>query len=280
MGSWQPLRPAHLGSPMYFFLAHLSFADACYSSVGTPQIDCRLTVWKEDYPIQWMYDSNFFRGAEIILLIVMAFNHYVAICKPLHYTTIMNWWLCRLLVGLSWVGGFLHGFIQILLIFWLPSCGSNIIDYFMCDLNPFLNLVCLENWVSRLSKAGYPSYLMWMDLMKCLNKTRRPIKIEFSVCLISFELRHWDFSLPLDLNWNVSSSWVSPCQYSYQNCTIRSPGSLVCLLPVLQCVRFHNHMSHFLILNCTCARVCVCVCVHECILLVLFLWRPLTNTGP
>ena len=130
------------------------------------------------------------------------------------------------------------------------------------DTTEWLNWTEL-NWVSRLSKAGYPSYLMWVDLIKCLNKTRL-IKIEFSVCLTSFELRHWDFSLPSDLNWNVSSSWVSSCQYSYENCTIRSPGSLACQLPVFQCVRFHNHMSHFLILNrahvCLCVCLCVCVC--------------------
>ena len=69
------------------------------------------------------------------------------------------------------------------------------------------------NWISRLSKAGYSSSLMWVDLIKCLNKTRL-IKIKFSVFLTSFELRHWDFSLPSDLNWNISSSWVSPCQHS------------------------------------------------------------------
>ena len=56
----------------------------------------------------------------------------------------------------------------------------------------------------------------------------------------------------------------------YENCTIRSPGSLACQLPVFQCVRFHNHMSHFLILNR--AHVCLCVCVCVCVCMSVFYW--------
>uniref|UniRef100_A0A4X1SKT0 G-protein coupled receptors family 1 profile domain-containing protein n=1 Tax=Sus scrofa TaxID=9823 RepID=A0A4X1SKT0_PIG len=100
--------------PMYFFLAHLSFIDACCS---------------------W---------ADIILLTAMAYDCYVAICKPLYYATIMNRQLCGLLVGVSWLGGFLHAFIQILFIFRLPFCGPNIIDHFMCDLIPLLKLACTD----------------------------------------------------------------------------------------------------------------------------------------
>ena len=64
-----------------------------------------------------IFGEYFFGDAEVILLTVMTYDHYIAICKPLHYTSIMNWQVCGLLVGASWAGGFLHGFIQILLIF-------------------------------------------------------------------------------------------------------------------------------------------------------------------
>ena len=72
----------------------------------------------------------------------MSYDHYVVIWKPLHYTSIMTGWVCHLLMGVSWVAGFPHGFIQIIFIFRLPFCGPNIIDHFICDLNPLLNLAC------------------------------------------------------------------------------------------------------------------------------------------
>ena len=70
----------------------------------------------------------------------------VAIRKLLHYARIMICRACHLLMGLSWIAAFLHGFIQIIFIFRLPFCGPNIIDHFMCDLNPFLSLSHTNTW--------------------------------------------------------------------------------------------------------------------------------------
>ncbi|KAH0509556.1 Olfactory receptor 4K3 [Microtus ochrogaster] len=138
----------HLHSPMYFLLANLSFIDFCLSSVNTPKLITDLL--KENKTISfWGCMSqilcvHFFAGGEMVLLVTMAYDRYVAICRPLHYTSIMDRQKCFWLVLISWFIGFVHAISQLILILELPFCGPRVIDSFFCDIPLVLKLACMN----------------------------------------------------------------------------------------------------------------------------------------
>ena len=88
---------------------------------------------------------------EVLLLVVMAYDRFVAICKPVHYLTIMNQQMCVMLLLLAWVGGFLHAVVQLLFVYSLPFCGPNVIDHFICDMYPLLKLAFTDPYIIGLT---------------------------------------------------------------------------------------------------------------------------------
>ncbi|KAG3261501.1 olfactory receptor 4K13-like [Ictidomys tridecemlineatus] len=143
-----------LHSPMYFLLANLSFFDLCFSSVGTPQVIAdflrkRKTISLWGCMVQ-IFFMHFFGGGEMSLLIAMAIDRYVAICKPLYYQTIMN---RRMLIGflvLSWAVGFIHTTNQMVFTVGLPFCGPNVVDSIFCDLPLVIKLACTDTYILEL----------------------------------------------------------------------------------------------------------------------------------
>ena len=139
-----------LSAPMYFFLTYLALLDASFTSVTTPKLIIDLLFQRRT--ISWggcltqLFMEHFLGASEVIVLTVMAYDRYVAICKPLHYTTIMRQGLCRLLVVVAWIGGILHATVQILFTGDLTFCGPNVIDHFMCDFFSLLEISCSDTY--------------------------------------------------------------------------------------------------------------------------------------
>uniref|UniRef100_A0A8D0L4V3 G-protein coupled receptors family 1 profile domain-containing protein n=1 Tax=Sphenodon punctatus TaxID=8508 RepID=A0A8D0L4V3_SPHPU len=144
------LSDTHLHTlPMYFYLGNLSFLDTCLSSVTVPKILAGLMV-KTGRVISFrccmlqLYAFHFLASTECFLYTVMAYDRYLAICYPLHYTTIMNRRACFGLVLGIWLTGSIHAAIHTRLTIQLPYCGPNRIEYFFCDIPPVLKLACAD----------------------------------------------------------------------------------------------------------------------------------------
>ncbi|XP_045656555.1 putative olfactory receptor 2B8 [Ursus americanus] len=143
----------HLQTPMYFFLSNLSFLDLCYTTSTVPQLLVHLRG--EDKSISFggcvaqMFVSLGLGSTECILLGVMAFDRYAAICRPLHYTVVMHPRLCALMASASWVIGFANSLLDTVLTFLVPLCGRNKIDHFLCEVPPLLKLACVDTTVNE-----------------------------------------------------------------------------------------------------------------------------------
>ena len=138
----------HLHTPMYFFLSNLSFLDMCYTTSIVPQLLVNLSGADKSISfggcVVQMYISLALGCTECILLGVMAFDRYAAVCKPLHYTVIMHPRLCALMASASWITGFANSLLQTALVFLLPRCGRNKLAHFFCEIPPFLKLACVD----------------------------------------------------------------------------------------------------------------------------------------
>ncbi|XP_032758174.1 olfactory receptor 4K14-like [Rattus rattus] len=141
----------NLHSPMYFFLANLSFVDMWLSSATTPKMITDFLKEPKIISFAGCMSQVFFDhcvgAVEMLLLVVMAYDRYVAICKPLHYFTIMNLKRCTGLVFTSWAIAFVHAMSQLLAVVKLPLCGHMEIDSFFCDIPLIIKLACMDSHI-------------------------------------------------------------------------------------------------------------------------------------
>ncbi|XP_007527201.1 olfactory receptor 2Y1B-like [Erinaceus europaeus] len=160
-----------LHTPMYFFLCHLSFLDLCYTTSTVPQL--LINLHGPDHTITYggcvaqLFISLALGSTECLLLLVMAFDRYVAVCRPLHYTTTMHPQLCQVLALTSWLGGFMNSLIQTGLMMAMPLCGLRVLNHFFCEMPVFLKLACVDTngteakmFVARVIILVFPAALI------------------------------------------------------------------------------------------------------------------------
>ncbi|XP_032159577.1 olfactory receptor-like protein OLF4 [Mustela erminea] len=144
----------HLHTPMYFFLANLSFADICFTTTTIPKmlwnIQTQSKVITYAGCITQMYFFMLFTGLDIFLLTVMAYDRFVAICHPLHYTVIMRPCLCGLLVLVCWILSVFHSLLHTSMVLRLSFCTEVEIPHFFCELNQMIQLACSDTFLNNM----------------------------------------------------------------------------------------------------------------------------------
>uniref|UniRef100_A0A8C3VXX9 Olfactory receptor n=1 Tax=Catagonus wagneri TaxID=51154 RepID=A0A8C3VXX9_9CETA len=245
----------NLNTPMYFLLGNLSFVDMILASlvITTPKMITDFV--RENKTISFggcmcqVLFVHFFGGGEMVLLVVMAYDRYVAICKPLHYLTIMNLRKCIGLVVISWTIGFVHAMSQMVVIMQLPFCGPREIDSFFCDIPLVIKLACMDSYslgILMNADSGVPAMTCFIVLlisyMYILFTVRRSSKTGVSralstctahitVVVLFFGPCIFIYVWPLSITWvdkflavfySVFTPLLNPAIYSLRNKEIKN----------------------------------------------------------
>ncbi|XP_040829674.1 olfactory receptor 1F1-like [Ochotona curzoniae] len=143
-----------LHTPMYFFLSNLSFVDVCFSSTTVPKMLANHVLGTQAISFSGCLTQMYFlfdlTDMDNFLLAVMAYDRFVAVCHPLHYTTKMTHQLCVLMVAGSWFVANLNSLLHTLLMARLSFCGDNAIPHFFCDVTPLLKLSCSDTHLNEV----------------------------------------------------------------------------------------------------------------------------------
>ncbi|XP_077306183.1 olfactory receptor 6M1-like [Lithobates pipiens] len=144
----------NLRTPMYFFLANYAFLEVTLACVVSPKVMSNLLSRKKSISYAGCLAQSYWffllATADMILIAVMSYDRYLAVCNPLRYMNIMTWNKCIILVALSWFCGFLSVNIAEVFKGDLPYCGPNKINHFFCDSVPLMELVCMDTYFIQI----------------------------------------------------------------------------------------------------------------------------------
>uniref|UniRef100_A0A4X1TGV2 Olfactory receptor n=1 Tax=Sus scrofa TaxID=9823 RepID=A0A4X1TGV2_PIG len=159
---------SHLKTPMYFFLRNFSFLEISFTTVCIPRFLVSIVTGDRTISYHSCMAQVFFfillGATEFFLLTAMSYDRYVAIWKPLHYTTIMNSRICNQLVVSSWLAGFLNYLPPVIMGLQLDFCDSNIIDHFTCDSSPMLLISCTDTAFLELMAFFLATFTLMVTL--------------------------------------------------------------------------------------------------------------------
>ncbi|XP_075449375.1 olfactory receptor 6N1-like [Ascaphus truei] len=157
-----------LQTPMYFFVSNLSFIDMSYTSVTVPKMLAKFLMNMDTISDTGCFMQMYFflslAAAECLLLAVMAYDRYLAICCPLHYHTIMTRRLYIFLSAAAWTGGFAAPGTVLILVLRLPFCGPNIIHHYYCDHPPLLQLACTDTSINVAVGSSIGAFIILISL--------------------------------------------------------------------------------------------------------------------
>ena len=164
---------SHLHTPMYFFLSNLSFLDLCYTTSSIPQL--LVNLWGPEKTISYngcmiqLYFVLALGSTECVLLMVMSYDRYAAVCRPLHYSVLMYPRFCHLLAVACWVSGFTNSALHSFFTFLVPLCGHRQVNHFFCEVPALLRLSCVDIHANELSLMVTSSIFVLIPLILILS---------------------------------------------------------------------------------------------------------------
>lgn len=158
-----------LYKPMYFFLSNLSFLDICYTSTTMPKMLQILLVKRKSISfvgcVIQLYFFLAFVGTECVLLLVMSYDRFLAICHPLRYPVLMNRKVCVSMACASWLSGLVNSVVHTVFTFRLDFCGIKKINYFFCDIPPLLSLACEDTSLNEVILLSIGVFIGWTPFL-------------------------------------------------------------------------------------------------------------------